>query len=255
MTRFGPWVIALSLLSPVAVMAQQQSLSLDTVEELARMGRTESAREALGRWWDRSFSGASRRDAQRGLWLRGKLATDPAQATIDFRRLVVEYPGGSYSDLALFRLAQAAFAEGDSAGAARDVERLQREYPSSPARREAEAWLASAGTPPPPVPRSETVPPAPPAPSRAPAADRTGVFSVQLGAFQDRSRAEALRARAAGAGLDARLATLPGSDLVRVRVGRFDSSDEAHAILERVQDLGFTAAVVRDANREERSGG
>ncbi len=253
MMRRGGWVLALALLRPAATMAQQQPLTLDNVEELARVGRTESAREALQRWWDRSYAEASRRDAQRGLWLRGKLATDPAEAAIDFRRLVVEYPGGPYSDQALFRLAQAAFAQGDSAQAARDVERLQREYPSSAARREAEAWLTAAGPLPPPPPRpSET---ATSGTSQARTAAGSGAFSVQLGAFASRSRADALRARAAGAGLEVRLATLPGSDLIRVRVGRFGSSEEAHAILERVQDLGFTATVVKDANLEERPGG
>jgi len=238
MTRWFRWALAIALLHPAAVAAQQQPLTLDNVEELARMGRTESAREALRRWWDRSSSEASRRDAQRALWLRGRLTMDPGEAAIDFRRLVVEYPGGPYSDVALLRLAQAAFAQGDSAQAARDVGRLAQEYPSSAVRREAEAWLASAGSPPPP-----------------PARTNRASFSVQLGAFADRGRAEALRRRAAEAGLDVRLATLPGSELVRVRVGRFDSSEEAHAILERVQGLGFTTTVVRDANREERSGG
>ncbi len=253
MTRWFRWALAIALLHPAAVAAQQQPLTLDNVEELARMGRTESAREALRRWWDRSSSEASRRDAQRALWLRGRLTMDPGEAAIDFRRLVVEYPGGPYSDVALLRLAQAAFAQGDSAQAARDVGRLAQEYPSSAVRREAEAWLASAGSPPPPPARTNRA--SPPDVRPPPGAAAVGPFSVQLGAFADRGRAEALRRRAAEAGLDVRLATLPGSELVRVRVGRFDSSEEAHAILERVQGLGFTTTVVRDANREERSGG
>jgi cell division protein FtsN len=253
MRRWVGWALVIALLRPVAVAAQQQPLTLDNVEELARMGRTESAREALRRWWDRSSAEASRRDAQRALWLRGRLTMDPDEASIDFRRLVVEYPGGPYSDLALLRLAQAAFAQGDSTQAARDVGRLAQEYPSSPVRREAQAWLASAGPPPPPPVRPVRV--APPDSSPRQAAGATGPFSVQLGAFADRGRAEALRRRASETGLDVRLATLPGSELVRVRVGRFDSSEEAHAILERVQGLGFTATVVGDANREERSGG
>ena len=56
---------------------------------------------------------------------------DPAQAQLDYRRLVIEYPGGPYSDQALLRIAQAEFAAGDSAAAARDVQRIGREYPGS----------------------------------------------------------------------------------------------------------------------------
>jgi len=252
MTRRVRWTLVLALLQPAAAAAQQQALTLDSVEELARMGRTESAREALHRWWDRSSAGASRREAQRALWLRGKLTLDPDEAALDFHRLVVEYPGGPYSDLALLRLAQAAFAQGDSAQAARDVGRLVQEYPSSAVRREAEAWLASAGPPPPPpAPKKRVAPPVPVTP-RATAA--VGPFTVQLGAFSDRGLAEALRRRAAEAGLDVRLATLAGSELVRVRVGRYDSSADAHAALERAQGMGFTAIVVGDADREEPSG-
>ena len=77
---------------------------------------------------------------------------------------------------------------------------------------------------------------------------------MQLGAFANRSRAEALRRRAQDAGFEARLALVPGSELVRVRVGRFDAQEAAAAILKRLSDLGFTAAVARDAHMEERVG-
>jgi cell division protein FtsN len=65
-------------------------------------------------------------------------------------------------------------------------------------------------------------------------------------------RAAALLARLGEEGIEARLARVPGSDLVRVRVGRFDSLDAANAVLWQLRDRGFTAAVARDANREER---
>jgi cell division septation protein DedD len=70
---------------------------------------------------------------------------DPARADLDFRRLIIEYPGGPYSDLALFRLAQSAYAAGDSLAAVAYVARIAREYPTSATRRDAEAWLATAG--------------------------------------------------------------------------------------------------------------
>jgi len=262
-----------------AHVAAQEPPTLDRVEELARAGRAEEARVMVGQWWRSAGPRASRRDTQRGLWLRGQLTSDAAQAVLDFNRLVVEYPGGPWSDMALLRLAQAAYAAGDSAGAAGHVERLLREYPASAVRAEAEAWLATAG----PVPaaagaaaeagpaeapakpevtpaeraRADSAPaPAPATPAAdsaaAPVAESAaGEFTIQLGAFSTVARAESLLRQLADAGFEARLARVPGSDLVRVRLGRFDSAVGAEAILWRVRDRGFTATIARDAHREE----
>lgn len=262
-------VTLLCALGSAPAVGAQEPTSLDRVEELAGEGRTEEARALLMTWWSGSAGEASRRDTQRALWLRGCLTVDPTQAELDFRRLVIEYPGGPYSDRALFRLAQSAYAAGDSLAAVGHVDRLAREYPASAARREAEAWLATAG----PAPPKVAGPPVGPAPGAAQAADSVaaedvtapsteerpdtaaprGQFTVQLGAFSSYERAEALRVRAVDAGFEARLATVPGSALVRVRVGVFDEQEGAEAILRRLLDRGFTAALARDAQSEERA--
>ena len=52
----------------------------------------------------------------------------------------------------------------------------------------------------------------------------------------------------------ARVVRVRGSGLYHVRVGRFASSEEATAFFRQVRSLGFTAAVVRDADREEPPG-
>jgi len=240
-------LVALLSLSPAAAPAQERP-TLDRVEALAREGRTEEARQAITDWWSESGPKASRRDTQRGLWLRGILATDPAQAELDFQRLVVEYPGGLYADQALLRLAQAAHAAGDSATAAAYVARLAQEYPATAARREAEAWLATAG----PVPPRTGVEEEPATPTAAPASPEAGTFTVQLGAFSSVDRAASLLTRLGEEGVEARLVRIPGSDLIRVRVGVFDSLEGANAVLWQLRDRGFTAAVARDAHREER---
>ncbi|HSW28661.1 MAG TPA: SPOR domain-containing protein [Longimicrobiales bacterium] len=265
--------LVLVLLLGGARASAQEPPTLDRVEELARLGRAEEARVAVHEWWRTAGPKASRRDTQRGLWLRGQLTSDATQAALDFNRLVVEYPGGPFSDLALLRLAQASYAAGDSAAAATQVERLLHEYPSSPIRSEAEAWLAtagpvpiapgaaatsaapadSAGAPAAPAARREAVSAPPTVPTAADAAtpEGTGEFTIQLGAFSTVARAEALLRQLTDAGFTARLATVPGSDLVRVRLGRFDSAEGAEAILWQVRDRGFTATVARDAHREE----
>jgi hypothetical protein len=246
----------------VARVAAQEPPTLDRVEELARLGRTEEARVLIGEWWRAVGPKASRRDTQRGLWLRGQLTSDAGQAALDFNRLVIEYPGGPWSDMALLRLAQASYAAGDSAAAAAQVARLLQEYPASPVRSEAEAWLATAGPVPKPAepePAAGAPAAAPPSPAgsaaAAPAGDApaaaTGEFTIQLGAFSTVARAESLLKQLADAGFEGRLARVPGSSLVRVRLGRFDSAEGTEAILWQVRDRGFTATVARDAHREE----
>jgi cell division septation protein DedD len=269
-------VVLLLGVGTAPLAAQQPSPTLDEVEALTRDGRTVEARAKLAQWWQELGPKASRRDTQRGLWLRGQLTPDATQAQLDFRRLVVEYPGGPYSDLALLRLAQAAHASGDSATAAEQVAQLVREYPSSPVRREAEAWLATAG--PVPAPVAGALPPdsarvavdtarapvnavrAATDTARAPAdtmratAPQPGAaqFTVQLGAFSTVGRAGALLAEVTRAGFEGRLVRVQGSDLVRVRVGTFDSAEGAETILEQLRDRGFPGTVSRDAHREER---
>ncbi len=99
---------------------------------------------------DQASSGPSREDLEHGLWLRGRLAIDPVRAELDFQRLVILYPNGPYTPQVIHRLAQLAFERGDGDSALRHVQALARDYPTSPSRREAEDWLATAGPPPPP---------------------------------------------------------------------------------------------------------
>lgn len=274
MTRKVLLLTAALVLAAAPSAARAQAVpTLDRVEELTRQGLAAEAREVLQGWWSSQGTRASRTDTQRGLWLRGRLTTDPAQADLDFRRLVIEYPGGPFSDQALFRLAQLAHAAGDSTAAAEHVDRLVHEYPASPVRREAQAWLATAGPVPasagPAASDSAARAPAPGAPvppagagaqpprGAAPAGEGTGSvgrgdFTIQLGAFSTVERAEALLRRAVEAGFEGRLVTVPGSDLIRVRVGTFDSAEGASEVLWRLRDMDFTAQLARDAQREER---
>jgi hypothetical protein len=250
-------LIALAI-SPSTVLAQE-STSLEGIEELARLGRTEEARVALLGWWQVDRAEAPRRDLQRALWLRGSLTVDPDQAALDFRRLVIEYPGGAFSDQALLRLAQEAHASGDGDAARAYVGALTQDYPASPVRREAEAWLAAAGSAPDRPRRvtevDSTVVAALPDPAPEPPAVEVSDprrFSVQLGAFADEERARALYRRANEAGLEARMVRVGSTQLLHVRAGLFDSSGPASELLRRVGGLGFVGALVRDANTEER---
>ena len=274
---------ALLLLPVLPVAGAAQAPSLDRVEELARLGRTEEARNALAEWWSGARDDASQRDLQRGLWLRGRLTVDPVQAELDYQRLVVLYPSGPYTAQALLRLAQAAHAQGDGEAARRHVETLGRDYPSSPSRAQAEAWLREAGETPQPSAAAGAAggaaaagagggAPAPsvqpgaaagaaadapasgirPSAGRPPAPAEVALdWSVQFGAFSDEDRAFALQSELVSAGLAARLVRVAGSGFLHVRIGRFATRDEAARQLEAVTGRGFTAAIVRDDRAEE----
>lgn len=278
--------IALVIGAGAALPALGQGTSLERVEELVRMGRAEEARGLLVTWWERESDAASRRDLQRALWLRGRLTVDPAQAELDFQRLVVLYPRGQFTADAIFRMAQAAHEAGDEQAARAHVETLRREYASSPVRQRAESWLRAAGpapAPPQDAPPSRTAEPSPqaedgaadrpaatPPPARetgpaieSPAGTATGAMAgtpaappaagayfVQLGAFAEEERAMALFEEVSAQGIDVRIVRVDGSRFLHVRFGRFVERAAAARELERLAEAGINAALVRDERAE-----
>lgn len=267
-------VLTVAMLAPQHASSQE---ALEAAATLAAEGRSEEARRALMHWWDDEWSGASRLDRQRGLWMRARLTVDPSLAALDYQRLVVEYPGGPYSDGALFRMAQSAEARGDTPGAASHYAALMKDYPVSGHAVAARWWL---GEHPESVaqlraaeasrreqerqvidPEPQAVEaPGTPLPDETPveANDEpqaviggSGGYAVQLGAFSDGRRARRLADRAAAEGLDARLVRVPASDLVRVRVGRFEDQDEALELMRKAKAKGFEVVLVTDAAQED----
>lgn len=251
-------LVAAAAFSPASAGAQAR---LDEVDGHANEGRVAEARGTLETWWERDRAGASRAELQRALWLRGILTLDPALAAIDYQRLVTEFPGGPYSDRALLRLAQAAHVGEDIPRATDHYRHLVRDYPGSVHRADAEAWLsrfangsATAGN-------AERRPPAtttnergaPPTPSTSATGSDTGdraPFAIQLGAFQGEEGARRLIEDTAAAGIEVRLVRTPGSDLVRVRTGRFATREELTPVLERIRGLGFDGFLVADGASE-----
>lgn len=250
MPRWG-WALAALLAVPV-VPAGVRGQTLDRVEGLIQEGRMEDARDALVAW-----EGANRRpgreDRQRGLWYKGLLTLDPIQAEIIYRQLILEYPGGSYTDQALLRVGTAAALRGDLLEAEVNFRHLERDYPGSPARLEAVDWLrrnqealaaAREG------PAAEPAPGAARPGAVAAEAGGSGDFTAQLGALSTLEAARALAARVREAGFTPRIAQVEGSDLFRVRVGRFETMDQARELVRRLRDAGLEAAVGTGALRE-----
>ena len=137
-SRVGVWMAVVTMLAGSTLLLTPEPVSaqsgLEQVERLTRLGRTEEARAALLDWWDNERGDASRRELQRGLWLRGRLTVDPVQAELDFQRLALLYPSGQFTPDAVLRLAQASWAMGDEAAARQYLGTLERDY------RRSDAW-------------------------------------------------------------------------------------------------------------------
>jgi cell division septation protein DedD len=233
------------------------------VDRLIAEGQFSDGRTVLEGWLGRGWDGASRAEREHGLWLRALLTIDPAIAELDYRRLVVEYPGGRFSDQALLRLAQGARALGDREAALRYLEILIRDYPESPYRVEARTLMASvaqdpllARTVPPPTVSAPTtavptaaVPTAPP--SSTPATSTPSLpTTVQLGAFSSEAAARALLSDPRLEGFGVRLVRVPGSALFRVRIGAFATPEEATGLLQAIQGRGIPAILSSDRDLE-----
>ena len=245
--------------------------SLDVVDSLALAGRADEARTALESWWENGRVRSSRLDRQHGLWLRAILTVDPRMAGLDFQRLVLEYPGGSYSDEAMLRLGLISAAAGDLPDAAGYFRTLVTDYPRSPQRRQAEEWLsehlvaveeaeAAAREAESADEEAETTAqeeatdvdaqePEVDSPDRAETVSPS--YAVQVGAFESEERARSLLAAVNASGFRARIVRVPGSELVRVRIGAFLDRTGAAELMDRVRRRGHEATIAVDVAEEE----
>lgn len=235
-------VLPLLALSPGIVAGQTSSL--DRVESLAATGRVDQAREALTVWWGNDRTSATRQDRQRALWLRGSLTVDRSLAELDYHRLALEYPAGPYSARAIARLGMGAQAAGQWGEASDHFRRIVTEYPGAPEAAAARIWLSRWGG------RPSRTGATGPGDAQEAAPPSAGRYAVQLGAFQSMARARVVEERAREAGLRPRLVTIDGSDWIRIRVGRFGTSEGATDEMNRIRELGLEATLTGDAHEE-----
>ncbi len=244
-----PLVAVLALALAAGALRAQQTGPLDRVDSLASVGRADAARAALKAWQDSAEAHASRRDREQALWLRARVTPDPAQAELDYERLLVEYPGGPYSDRALFRLAQKAFVAGDSAGAHRRIAEMGRDYPGSLELREARAWLRSVGRPPPPAepepagasrPASARTVAAEPARAR-PAASGSSASEAPARAAGDKVHGE----EAAHERAPERSTASASHAAYAVQLGAFTDLSRARTLAAQAGDAGLDARIVQ----------
>jgi len=101
-----------------------------------------------------------------------------------------------------------------------------------------------------------TTTPAPVSEPAAPIAEKTsttGRVSIQIGAFREFSGARGVQRQLESAGFsDVRLVRVPGNQLIRVRIGKYENRAAAAAMLARLASANFSAVLVTDANTETR---
>jgi len=181
--------------------------------------------------------------------------------------LVLEYPGGPYSDEALLRLGLISAAGEDLPRAAGYFRTLVTDYPRSGQRRRAQDWLAEhlvaveeaeAAVALVDVPDFEEEVLEPEVDSVAPEValpDRAepvpAQYAVQVGAFEDENRARSLLASVNSSGFSARIVRVTGSPLVRVRIGAFLDRSGAVELMDWVRRRGHEATLAEDVAGEE----
>lgn len=191
------------------------------------------------------------------------MAGEPARAVGYLQRFVADYPGHPERTMGLLWLARARTAARESAAGCaaarqgltdtRDPDlvamlRVEEDAACTPAagRQTAQTQAAQTQAAAPPSTRPATTRPA----TTPPAEAGTGRFSAQVGAFRQQQSVDDIVTRLRRAGYEPRVAMVPGSSLIRVRVGRFTTAADAARMVARLKEGRFDAVVVTDANQE-----
>lgn len=138
------YIAALALLFPLATHAQGASPATDTVylraQQLVADGNGDAGRALVAARLEAARPGSP--EYVEALFWRAALASAAVEAEGDYRRIIVEHPTSPRAEDALTRLAQLELARGRHEEALRHLERLAREYPSSPSRARTQYWMA-----------------------------------------------------------------------------------------------------------------
>lgn len=190
---------------------------------------------------------------------------DAKQALVYLQRLAADYPRSDVLALGAVWLARAQLANDRAPAACMTIENalqlrtidgetsalLRNEHNAACTATTAQPVADASPARRPPA----SVPAAAKRPTTRPAASPTvasGSFTIQVAAFRERAGALSAVRQLESKGLTgARLARVPNSTLIRVRLGRFGSAAAAAAQLSKVKAAGFAPMVVADANREQ----
>lgn len=139
------WFGAALALCPIVAVAQGTT-GLNPVYRRAQMlvndGNTTEGRALIDSMVAQAAPGSN--DYAEAIYWRAVLAATAADAEMDYRRIMVDYPSSPRVEDALIRLAQLELARGNYDGALRHLNRIATEHPDSPARARAGYWMARA---------------------------------------------------------------------------------------------------------------
>jgi DNA polymerase-3 subunit delta len=131
---------ALSTFSAVSALSAQTDPRLVDVIRDAQQGQGDSARIKVQRLL--ATTPPSDTLYPQILYTQAMVATDAAGMRRQLQRVAVEHSSSSWADDALLRLVQLDYASGNLDGAARNLERLRRDYPGSTLLPQTSYWAA-----------------------------------------------------------------------------------------------------------------
>lgn len=242
----------LMLFALAAGASAQQGATLDQVESQLKLGQLVQARALLAQW-KQAHPGAqpSSEDGARATYLAARLATRADDAEDAYLTVAISAPSSSpYIAESLLRVGQAEMTKGAPRNAVPYLQRLVDNYPTSEFAALGKEWLGRAAA----LPTDDARPNRKATGENASAAAPAGAlrFAIQVAAFRDRNGARSVAQNLKQAGYEqVRLVTVPGNELVRVRVGRFASETAASDVLKRLQAAGYKPVVAADVQREK----
>jgi DNA polymerase-3 subunit delta len=131
---------ALSALSAFSVLSAQTDSRLVDIIRQAQQGQGDSARIKVQRLLAITPPGDTL--YPQILYTQAMVATDAGDMRRQLQRVAVEHSSSSWADDALLRLVQLDYASGNLDGAARNLERLRRDYPGSTLLPQTSYWAA-----------------------------------------------------------------------------------------------------------------
>jgi hypothetical protein len=143
--RLAAWpsaalLLLLAALVPVRGLHAQDDARLAEAVRLAQDGQSDSARAVVSR----ILVATSSSDTlyPQVLYTAGLVSGSVDDMRRQYSRIAVEFGSSAWADHALLRLGMLDYAAGNAAAAARDVDRIRSDYPSSPILPQAAYWGA-----------------------------------------------------------------------------------------------------------------
>ena len=219
---------------------------------------TENAAEAQEKYLNVALSYPTSREAPEALLRLGQAllaAGDGNRAATYFERVIRDYSKAPARAEAYLWLTRAQLV-GGNARAACTTAAAARKADLTTELREQIAVEERRACSPASTANTRAAPTITPAPALPPSVNPTPArssarFSVQFAAFREPANAGPVAEQLRRAGFDARVAYVEGSPLARVRIGRFESSEQAHAEANRVRAAGFAGIIVDDVQKEK----